>query len=71
MAKKYKWCLHCEKVYEDLDTDDFLYDGVCPYCGASVLLDGWEWSTVRAVNSQYPEIPELGVFYPLHRKSKI
>lgn len=66
MEKKYKWCLHCECVYEDLGTEEFLYDGECPYCGASVFLDGWPWSRVREVNPEYPKSPKVGGYYPMY-----
>jgi DNA-directed RNA polymerase subunit RPC12/RpoP len=63
MERKYKWCLFCENTYEDLQTDEFLDDGVCPHCGASVYEDGWDWEEIREVNN-YPKEPEKGVIYP-------
>lgn len=61
------WCLHCERVYpmgsykvvEDLQ--------LCPYaeCRGDTILDLRTWATVREVNPHYPEVPMLGVFYPL------
>lgn len=61
------WCFHCERAYpmgsykvvEDLQ--------LCPYaeCRGDTILDLWTWATVREVNLHYPEVPILGVFYPL------
>jgi hypothetical protein len=67
MAKKYKWCLHCERVYEDGKYR--LINGLkyCPYddCDGDTFLDGWDWEKIRSVND-YPVRPEKNIVYPLY-----
>lgn len=66
--KSWLWCLHCERAYplgsyrlvEDLQ--------MCPYseCRGDTVLDLWAWQKIREDNPHYPEIPELGIVYPLY-----
>lgn len=61
----YLWCLHCEKAYKVDASEKPQYELMCPYCGASALLDGLRWQQLRDFNPQYPETPGIGVYYPM------
>jgi len=57
------WCLHCERPYR---YEKWVANKKeCPNCGASMFMDGWNWSFL-VENVGYPEIPEEGKYYPLY-----
>jgi hypothetical protein len=65
---EFSWCLHCERVSR---TEEWVNnDWYCPYsdCDGSALdVSLWDcdhWP--RSQHSEYPEIPELGKYYPLY-----
>ncbi len=69
---EYFWCLHCEMVYlaEDWDAANW----TCPRveCDGSTG-DACPWvedDFPRVINLGYPEVPVLGVKYPLYSGSK-
>lgn len=62
------WCLHCERAYP---LGCFRQEGeyqMCPYegCDGTAVTDLWTWKAVRDSNPGYPEVPQLGVTYPLY-----
>ena len=64
------WCLHCERVYKNGEyrlEDDMT---MCPYmdCDGYTHIDGWEWEEICKYNPGYPEVPLVGVIYPLYPK---
>jgi hypothetical protein len=59
----YIWCFHCKRAF---DLWEILVPGFSEYCdcGASWLLDGQDWGSVRAHRPGYPAVPEKDVEYP-------
>ena len=62
------WCLHCERTYIRGEYRPIGGLQMCPYadCDGDVVIDAWEWSTVREQHPSYPENPVEGVVYPLY-----
>lgn len=69
---EFYWCLHCEHVFA---WEDWAPDFVCPNAagcdGNAADMTGWnsrgwgENKTLWELNN-YPQIPELGGYYPLY-----
>jgi len=65
---EFSWCLHCERVSKTKDWVD--NDWNCPYSGCNgAALDVSPWKLddwPRSQHPEYPDIPELGKYYPLY-----
>lgn len=65
---EFTWCLHCQRVYK---TKKWVKnDWNCPdkECDGNAL-DAFSWSPddwPRSEHPEYPDIPELGKYYPLY-----
>jgi len=73
---EYFWCLHCEKVYPAVDWDEagemcfYGKEWICPGDGCDgTTKDAHPWvleDWPREHHPEYPEVPEIGVYYPLY-----
>ncbi|MGH8507083.1 MAG: hypothetical protein ACRETM_14160 [Stenotrophobium sp.] len=67
-AASYSYCIHCERAYPDGVYRQKLSWKLCPYsdCDGDAVIDAWGWKRIRTDNPGYPEVPELGVDYPMY-----
>lgn len=74
-TKKWRWCLHCERCYEQGEFR--LIDGLkfCPYenCDGDVFFDGQPWGQVREQNKKmnWPVIPEKNKEYSPYNQNML
>ncbi|WP_107941256.1 hypothetical protein [Stenotrophobium rhamnosiphilum] len=68
VADSYSYCIHCERAYPEGAYRQKLSWQLCPYadCDGDTVIDNWGWRRIRKENPGYPEVPELGVQYPMH-----
>ena len=66
-AAKHLWCRFCRRTFPNGTYR--LFDGgrTCPYadCDADIAREALEWNQVRREHPNYPEVPWLGIQYPL------
>lgn len=73
------WCLHCERCYQLKDIriikHPFLKNEsmqMCHYpdCDGDSVIDAWNWDNfrARAQERDLPEVPEIGVGYPMYEE---
>ncbi len=64
----YLWCLHCERTYLRGKWREQGELQMCPYqdCSGDVVIDAWDWETIRDNKPEYPVVPETGKSYPMY-----
>ena len=67
MSNDHRWCIHCDRTFQDGDHRSLGTRIACPYpdCAGSVAF-AWAWSRVHKLNPEYPFDPVQGVAYPLY-----
>lgn len=65
---EWRWCLHCERAYHADKARLVRGLWMCAYkgCDGDAVLDQWEWSRIREIHPEYPEVPEVGKLYGMY-----